>query len=46
MASPETETNAARFAGTPEVREYRFRFVDADVPNGTYSDVVKTTTVP
>ena len=36
----------ALVAGTPEVREYRFRFVDEDVPNGSYSDVVKTTTVP
>ena len=36
----------ALVVGAPEVREYRFRFVDEDVPNGDYSDVVKTTTVP
>lgn len=46
MMSKFTDARPPLVAGTPEVREYRFRFVDADVPTGTYSDVVKTTTVP
>ena len=46
MMSEFADARPPLVAGTPEVREYRFRFVDADVPNGDYSDVVKTTTVP
>ncbi len=46
MTKPWIDTRAPQVAGQPEVRRYRLRFQDADVPVGDYSDVMTVTTRP
>ena len=44
--NPYIDARAPLVAGTPELREYRARFRDDDVPSGTWSDVVSVTASP
>jgi hypothetical protein len=46
MRSPARDTRAPLAAQMPEMRDYRFRFVDGDEPVGEYSDLVRITTQP
>lgn len=41
-----TDTRPPLAAGQPEVREYRLRYRDGDVPEELFSDIVKVTTKP
>lgn len=46
LYSPFVDTRPPAQAGTPEVREYRLRFYDADAPIGQWSDTISVTTIP
>jgi hypothetical protein len=44
--SPYLDARPPLVAGEPEVRRYRVRYLDGDVPTGMYSAVVSVTTIP
>jgi hypothetical protein len=44
LYSPFIDARPPLQAGTPEVREYRLRFYDADAPIGQWSDTISVTT--
>jgi hypothetical protein len=46
LYSPFVDARPPAQAGTPEVREYRLRFYDADAPTGQWSDIISVTTIP
>ncbi|HEX8652816.1 MAG TPA: hypothetical protein VF708_18515 [Pyrinomonadaceae bacterium] len=44
--SPYLDTRPPVAAGTPEVREYRLRYLKRDEPVGEWSDIISATTTP
>lgn len=47
LRSPYVDARANLVSGVPEVRKYKYRYVDVDgVPTGGYSDVLEMTTEP
>ncbi len=45
-SSPYLDSRAPLIAGQPEVRRYRLRYFQSDVPTGDYSDIIVITTTP
>jgi hypothetical protein len=46
LSSPYIDDRAPLTAGQPEVRRYRLRYINRDVPTGDYSDTMTVTTTP
>jgi hypothetical protein len=46
LFSPYVDTRPPAQANTPEVREYRARYLQDDAPTGGWSDIVSATTTP
>lgn len=46
LHSPYVDTRPPAQPATPETREYRLRYYDADAPTGQWSDTISATTIP
>jgi hypothetical protein len=46
LSSPYIDDRAPLTTGQPEVRRYRLRYINRDVPTGDYSDTMTVTTTP